>query len=152
MLWWLFKHLDNFLEISLRRQSDPLLHQRFSPFISRNDGWETAKLFRYIRILFLFSAPMLWLFRHLDNFWTLQSFTFWFLLGKMKSCFCHYIIQGSFRPMLVTWGLIPHCHVPMPPTDVEDAITMALTMRAKSPMNIYMHKIAKTECWNNVLN
>ena len=40
------------------------------------------------------------------------------------------------------------CHVPMPPTDEEDVITMALTMQAKSPMNKYMNKIAKTECLN----
>ena len=33
----------------------------------------------------------------------------------------------------------------MPPTDKEDA-TMALTIRATNPMNIYMYKIAETEC------
>ena len=31
------------------------------------------------------------------------------------------------------------CHVPIPPTDKEDAITMTLTIRAKSPMNICIH-------------
>ena len=31
----------------------------------------------------------------------------------------------------------------MPPTGEEDVIAMALTMRAKNPMNISMHKIAE---------
>ena len=42
------------------------------------------------------------------------------------------------------------CHVLMPPTGEEDAITMALTMWAKSPMNMCVHKIAETECWNKM--
>ena len=37
-------------------------------------------------------------------------------------------------------------HVPIPPTGEEDATTMVLTIQAKSPMNIYMHEIAETEC------
>ena len=41
--------------------------------------------------------------------------------------------------------LAGQCHVPIPPTGEEDA-TQALTTRAKSPMNMYMHKIAETEC------
>ena len=39
------------------------------------------------------------------------------------------------------------CNVPNPPIGEEDA-TMALTIRAKSPMNMCIHKIAETECLN----
>ena len=38
------------------------------------------------------------------------------------------------------------CHVPNPPTGEED-VTMALTIQAKSPMNMGIHKI----CWNIML-
>ena len=37
------------------------------------------------------------------------------------------------------------CHVPNPSTDEEDA-TMALTIRATSPMNMGIHKNVETEC------
>ena len=40
-----------------------------------------------------------------------------------------------------------NCHVPVPPTGEEDA-TPALTTRAKSPMNMEIHKIAETTCLN----
>ena len=36
------------------------------------------------------------------------------------------------------------CHVPYPPTGEEEMTTMALTIRAKSPMNMCIHKIAET--------
>ena len=39
-----------------------------------------------------------------------------------------------------------YCHVPDPPTDEEDA-TMVLTIRAKSPMNMCIHKIAEIKCF-----
>ena len=38
--------------------------------------------------------------------------------------------------------MIFHCHVPMPPAGEVD-VTQALTTRAKSPMNMYMHKISR---------
>ena len=69
----------------------------------------------------------------------------------MKCNVCHYIIQGSFRPMLATWALIPYCHVPMPPTGEEDAITMALTMRAKSPWTCTWIKLHKQNAGGNAL-
>ena len=47
-----------------------------------------------------------------------------------------------------TWALIPHCNVPNPPTDEEDT-TMALTIWATIPMNMWIHKI--TKCWNQML-
>ena len=43
------------------------------------------------------------------------------------------------------------CHVLMPPTGEEDAITMALTMWAKSPWTCAWTNIAEIECLNKNL-
>ena len=56
----------------------------------------------------------------------------------------------SIQAHAATWALIPRCHVPNPPTGEEDA-TMALTIWAKSPMNMWNHKLTKTECWNKMI-
>ena len=94
---------------------------------------------------FPLSVPMIRLFKHLDKFYGS------FLSSNFDLCWAERSPDSvtastwSIQAHAATWALIPRCHVPIPPTGEEDA-TMALTIWATSPMNMWIHKNAEIEC------
>ena len=94
---------------------------------------------------FPLSVPINRLFKHLDNFWIFQSFPD-FCWAERNTASVP-VSLWSIQAHAATWALIPHCNVPDSPTSEEDA-TMALTIRATSPMNMWNHKMQK--CWKKM--